>query len=125
MLSFLSFFDELDDEPTQTRVADRRSGARALRDRVGDRVGGFGGGRGGGDGGGSRVRGGRGRPSGPQIQRLAGLALAVLLVFVVGALYVQRCQRDREIEAYRTYVTDANRSRSPRTRPVASSATRC
>jgi hypothetical protein len=107
MLSFLSFFDELDDEPTQTRVADRRSGARALRDRVGDRVGGFGGGRGGGNDG-TRLRRGGGRPSGPQLQRLAALAVGVLIVVVGGLLYLRSCQRDREVESYRTFVEEAN-----------------
>ena len=109
MLSFLSFFDELDDEPTQTRVVDRRTGARGFRDRVGERVGNLGGGNGGGNGGGTRLRRGGGRPSGPQLQRLAGLVLAVLVVVVVGILYLRSCQRDREVEAYRNYVNDANK----------------
>ncbi len=102
MLPFLSFFEELDldDEPTQTRTQERRGGARTLRSRFGGR-----GGDGDGPNGGAR-RGGR--PSGPQLQRLAALAVAVVVVLGIGVWQIRSCQRNQEVDSYRNFVRDAN-----------------
>ncbi len=46
------------------------------------------------------------RGKGPQ--RLLVLAVGVLIVLVAGYFLVQRCQRDREVSAYQSYVQQAN-----------------
>jgi hypothetical protein len=84
MLAFLSFFEELevDDQPTEEAQPRRRP-------RMPGRSGG-----------------GNGR--GPGLQRLLILAGAVLLVVVIAIWQIRSCQRDQEVSAHKSFVSDAN-----------------
>ncbi len=59
-------------------------------------------------------RGARKRPSlpgghrGKGPQRLLVLAVGILIVLVAGYFLVQRCQRDREVSSYQSYVAQSN-----------------
>ena len=60
------------------------------------------------------ARGSRKRPSMPSTpkgkgpQRLLVLVIGILIVLVAGYFLVQRCQRDREVSAYQSYVSKSN-----------------
>jgi hypothetical protein len=71
-----------------------------------------------------------GTPKGKGPQRLLVLVIGVLIVLVAGYFLVQRCQRDREVTSYQSYVSKSNEvasrsSRSPGTRPISTRPTGC
>ncbi|MEI6687983.1 MAG: hypothetical protein WCN97_01335 [Thermoleophilia bacterium] len=47
-------------------------------------------------------------PKGKGPQRLLVLVIGILIVLVAGYFLVQRCQRDREVSAYQSYVSQSN-----------------
>src|SRR5258705_13568966 len=98
MLPFSSFFEELDfgeEPPPRERRGPRMPGRRDDEgphdpdDGDRPRRGGIGGG-------------------GPEIRRLALVAVAVVVILIVGYWYVQRCQRSEEVSSYKSYVRSAN-----------------
>jgi hypothetical protein len=101
MLPFGSFFEELDFGEDPPPPPQKR----------GPRIPGRGGG-GGGDDYDEDVDEGPRRSGlgggGVEVRRLALVAVAIVLVLVGGYWYVQRCQRNEEVSAYKSYVRDAN-----------------
>ena len=49
-----------------------------------------------------------GTPKGKGPQRLIVLVIGILIVLVAGYFLVQRCQRDREVTSYQSYVSKSN-----------------
>jgi CARDB len=103
MLPFSSFFEELDfgEEPPP-------------KERRGPRMPGRGGGGGRDDEGpddpddDDRPRRGGIGGGGVEIRRIALVVVAVVILLIGGYWYVQRCQRDQEVDAYKSYVQSAN-----------------
>ena len=98
MLPFSSFFEELDfgeEPPPKERRGPRMPGRRdddgpdGPDDEDPPRRGGFGGG-------------------GIEIRRLVLVGIAVVILLIGGYWYVQRCQRNQEVDAYKSYVQSAN-----------------
>ena len=102
MLPFSSFFEELDfgEEPPPKerrgpRMPGRGGGGRDDEgpddpgDDDGPRRGGIGGG-------------------GVEMRRLILVGVAIVLLLIGGYWYVQRCQRNEEVDAYKSYVESAN-----------------
>ncbi len=99
MLPFSSFFEELDfgeEPPPRERRGPRMPGRRD--DEGPDDPD---------DGDGPRRR-GLGGGGGIEIKRLALVAVAVLILLIGGYWWVQRCQRNEEVDAYKSYVRSAN-----------------
>jgi CARDB len=110
MLPLLSFFEEFDfdDEPPrrERRLPRLRLGGRVEEEELDDHdePPHGGGGGGGGRGGGPR----RSIGGGVQWQRIGLLALALVVLALVGYWQLTSCQRSAEVKSYKNYVTAVN-----------------
>ena len=50
---------------------------------------------------------------GIEMRRLVLVGVAIVILLIAGYWYVQRCQRNEEVDAYKSYVNSANAVTAP------------